>query len=185
MALLPSNMMPLGTQAPHFALTEVRTESIIDLNYLAIEKGLVVMFICNHCPYVVHVADTLVNIARDFADKGITFVAINSNDAEAYPEDSPEKMVKFANNNEFPFPYCFDENQEIAKAYDAACTPDIYFFNEDKKLIYRGQIDDSRPGNEAPKDGKDLREALNRHINGENQKNEQKPSTGCSIKWKN
>jgi thiol-disulfide isomerase/thioredoxin len=144
----------------------------------------VVMFICNHCPFVKHVNDELVRLGNDYNDKGIGFVAISSNDVENYPDDSPGMMKIVAQEMEYPFPYLYDETQEVAKAYDAACTPDFYVFDKDLKLVYRGQLDDSRPGNDIPVTGKDLRSALNAVIDGKEVSDDQKPSLGCNIKWK-
>jgi thiol-disulfide isomerase/thioredoxin len=142
------------------------------------------MFICNHCPFVKHVNDELVRLGNDYNDKGIGFVAISSNDVENYPDDSPGMMKIVAQEMEYPFPYLYDETQEVAKAYDAACTPDFYVFDKDLKLVYRGQLDDSRPGNDIPVTGKDLRSALNAVIDGKEVSDDQKPSLGCNIKWK-
>jgi thiol-disulfide isomerase/thioredoxin len=142
------------------------------------------MFICNHCPFVKHVNDELVRLGNDYKDKGIGFVAISSNDVENYPDDSPGLMKIVAQELEYPFPYLYDETQEVAKAYDAACTPDFYVFDKNLKLVYRGQLDDSRPGNDIPVTGKDLRSALNALIDGKEVSDDQKPSLGCNIKWK-
>ena len=142
------------------------------------------MFICNHCPFVVHVKDEIVKIANEYQKKGFGFVAINSNDILKYPEDSPYNMLKYAVKFKFSFPYLFDETQKIAKAYGASCTPDFFLFDKNLELVYRGQLDDSRPANKKPVTGKDLRTALDRVIKGLAQKKEQKPSIGCNIKWK-
>jgi peroxiredoxin len=182
MARTPSNMLDLGTLAPPFKLKDVSTGEIVN-EKLGQEKGLCLIFMCNHCPFVIHVIEELVRITNDFNGE-IKFVAISSNDVENYPQDSPEKMKVFKQENGMNFPYLYDEDQSIAKAYDAACTPDFYLFDKELSLAYRGQMDDSRPGNEAPINGKDLRMAINQLINGENISSEQKPSVGCNIKWK-
>ena len=184
MAMTPSNMLLLGTKAPDFSLTDTISDTVLSLNKLKGDKGMVIMFICNHCPFVIHVNSELVDMANAYAEKGIGFIAISSNDAINYPQDSPEKMKIHAHTENYPFPYLYDETQEVAKAYDAACTPDFFVFNKDLKLCYRGQLDDSRPGNNIPVTGTDLCNALDCLIeNKENRKN-QKPSIGCNIKWK-
>lgn len=177
-------MIPLGDIAPYFTLPEPLTGKEIALNDLRGSAGTLVMFICNHCPYVLHVNQELVNIGKSYKESGISIVAINANDAENYPEDSPEKMVEMAKKMGYPFPYLYDETQEIAKAYDAACTPDFYLFDNEMKLVYRGQLDDSRPFNENPVNGKDLRMALDALLNHHPISSLQKPSLGCNIKWK-
>ncbi len=184
MSYTESKMISLGTKAPHFKLFDVLTREPIGLEDIRGENGTLIMFICNHCPYVKHVADELVNIGNDYIPEGIGTAAISSNDIINYPEDAPDKMRLFAEEHDFPFPYMFDETQEVAKAYDAACTPDFYLFDEDLKLVYRGQLDDSRPGNDKPVNGKDLREALDKLLEGEEIPKDQKPSAGCNIKWK-
>jgi peroxiredoxin len=185
MARTPSNMIPLGTVAPDFKLKD--TNSNYSLSYTDIkgEKGTLIMFICNHCPFVHHVLEEIVRIANDYSVEGIGIAAISSNDIINYPEDSPEKMTEFAFEHKFDFPYLYDETQEIAKAFDAACTPDFFLFDKENRLVYRGQLDDSRPGNSIATNGNDLRGAIdgvlyNRKINPN-----QKPSIGCNIKWKN
>jgi len=185
MSLTPSNMMPLGTTAPDFNLLDVVGDKMVSLKGVQGDKGTVVMFICNHCPYVIHVNEEIVRIANDYRINGFGFVAINSNDVENYPEDSPENMVISAEKNNYTFPYLYDESQETAKAYDAACTPDFYLFDAELKLIYRGQLDDSRPGNMILVTGRNLREALDSVLNNSPQRKNQKPSMGCNIKWKN
>lgn len=177
-------MLPLRTMAPDFNLIDVTSSKMVTLEKIRGEKGTVVMFICNHCPYVVHVNEEIVRIANDYRINGFGFVAISSNDIENYPEDSPENMLIIADRNDYTFPYLFDETQEVAKAYDAACTPDIYLFDADLKLIYRGQLDNSRPGNSIQVTGRDLREALDNVLNNSPQRKDQKPSMGCNIKWK-
>jgi len=184
MALTPSTMLPLGTQAPNFNLIDSITNQPVTLQDIRGEKGTVVMFICNHCPFVVHVNDELVRIANDYRVTGFGFVAISSNDIENYPQDGPEHMWKVARKLKYPFPYLFDETQEVAKAYDAACTPDFYVFDTSLKLVYRGQLDNSRPGNGIPVNGRDVREALDNILNNNPQRKDQKPSIGCNIKWK-
>ena len=184
MALTPSNMLPLGTKAPHFYLQDTVTKNWYHLEDLQGEKGTVVMFICNHCPYVKHVNEEMVRVCNDYRVTGFGFVAISSNDVENYPQDGPEEMYRTAQKNDYPFPYLYDESQEVAKEYDAACTPDFYVFDADLKLVYRGQLDNSRPGNGIPVNGRDLREALDNILNNHPQRKDQKPSMGCNIKWK-
>ena len=182
MARTPSTMLPLGTTAPNFELPNIdgKTVSLSDFNE---SKGLLVMFICNHCPFVKHVQKGLVSLHNDYADKGISIVAISSNDIENYPDDSPEKMAAEAAHVGYEFPYLYDADQSIAKAYRAACTPDFYLFNADQTLVYRGQIDSSRPGNEIPVTAEDMRKALNALLNGTGPVEPQTPSLGCNIKW--
>lgn len=184
MALTPSNMLPLGTEAPGFRLPDVISGSERSLEELSSDMATVVMFICNHCPYVKHVQKGLVELANDYIPKGASFIAINSNDVNKYPDDSPENMKKVAGELGYPFPYLFDETQEVARAYDAACTPDFYVFDKDMRLVYRGQMDDSRPGNGKPVTGKDLRVALDSVLAGQPVSDKQQPSIGCNIKWK-
>lgn len=184
MARTPSNMLPLLTQAPDFEIWDTVSDRKLSLEQLKGEKGTVVFFICNHCPFVIHVNPELVRMANDYREKGIGFVAVSSNDVENYPDDAPELMKKVAREQAYPFPYLYDETQEVARAYDAACTPDIYLFNEDLLLVYRGQLDDSRPGNGVPLTGKDLRAALDDLLAGRVISEKQKPSLGCNIKWK-
>ena len=184
MARTPSNMIPLGTIAPDFQLIDTVTGTQQSLEELKGENGTVIMFICNHCPFVVHVNKALVDIANRYKNEGIAFIGISSNDAINYPQDGPAEMKLHANANNYPFPYLYDETQGVAKAYDAACTPDLYLFNANLKLAYRGQLDDSRPGNGLPVTGKDLKHAIDcALLKTENQEN-QKPSIGCNIKWK-
>ncbi|MEO1434113.1 MAG: thioredoxin family protein [Bacteroidota bacterium] len=183
MALTESNMMELGTQAPAFLLPDTISGKEIALTDVAQEKGTVVLFICNHCPYVIHVMEELVNIAKAYQDQGMGFVAISSNDVINYPDDAPEKMTTFAQEYDFTFPYLYDESQAVAKAYDAACTPDIYVFDGTSNLAYRGRMDGSRPGNNIPVTGEDLRAALDQIIAGQVPE-VQIPSAGCNIKWK-
>ncbi len=184
MALTPSNMLPIGTKAPAFTLIDSVTKNSVSLQEAKGKKGTVIMFICNHCPYVKHVNDELVRVCHDYRVTGFSFIAISSNDVEGYPQDGPEEMYRTAQSNNYPFPYLYDETQEVAKAYDAACTPDFYVFDETLRLVYRGQLDNSRPGNGVPVNGRDLREALDNILNNHPQRSDQKPSMGCNIKWK-
>jgi len=184
MAATPSKMMPLGKKAPDFNLLEPLSGKYKSLDKLKSDKATMIMFICNHCPFVKHVNNQLVKLAMDYQPKGISFIAINSNDTDNYPEDSPEKMKEYALDLKYPFPYLFDAKQEVAKAYDAACTPDFYVFDKEMKCVYRGQLDDSRPGNGKPVTGIDIRNALDAIIRGEEISKEQIPSIGCNIKWK-
>ena len=184
MARTPTTNIPLGFKAPPFKLPDMISNKDIELNHLVTENGLVVMFICNHCPFVVHVIEQIVSLANDYLGNKIGFVGISSNDIINYPDDSPEKMREFAKKYHFPFPYLYDESQEIAKAYDAACTPDFSVFDQNLNCIYRGQLDDARPGNEEPNNGKDLRLVLDYLLQKKELDFEQKPSLGCNIKWK-
>ncbi|TWO34347.1 thioredoxin family protein [Seonamhaeicola sediminis] len=184
MARTPSNMLPLGTKAPEFSLFDTISDASISFNEIQGKNGTVIMFICNHCPFVIHVNSEIISIAKTYKDKGIGFAAISSNDVVNYPQDSPENMKAHAKNEGYPFPYLYDESQEIAKAYDAACTPDFYVFNSNDKLVYRGQLDDSRPDNGKPLNGADLRNALDCLIEEKENTLLQKPSIGCNIKWK-
>ncbi|MDQ3557042.1 MAG: thioredoxin family protein [Gemmatimonadota bacterium] len=183
MARTPSTMIPLGTPAPPFRLpdTEGGTVSLEDARGA---PALLVMFICNHCPFVQHVRDELAALGRDYAPRGVAIVAISSNDAEAYPQDGPEAMRREREEARYDFPYLYDESQEVARAYRAACTPDFFLFYADLRLAYRGQLDDSRPGNRIPVTGRDLRAALDATLEGKPVPGEQKPSLGCNIKWK-
>lgn len=184
MALTPSNMLPLGTMAPDFTLYDTASGETFSLAQLRGEKGTVVMFICNHCPFVKHVNEELVRLANDYRVTGFGFAAISSNDVENYPQDGPEQMRTVAEKENYSFPYLFDETQEVAKAYNAACTPDFYVFDSALKLVYRGQLDNSRPNNGIPVNGRDLRESLDNLLNNHPQRVDQKPSIGCNIKWK-
>lgn len=185
MARTPSNMIPLGTVAPDFTLPDAVTGSSFSLQQLKGDTATVVMFICNHCPYVKHVNNALVQLANDYKSKGVSFIAISSNDAINYPDDSPDKMKEQALALGYPFPYLYDETQEVAKLYDAACTPDFYIFDNSLLLVYRGQLDDSRPSNDIPVTGKDMRLALDALLQNTPVSVEQRPSIGCNIKWKN
>ena len=184
MARTPSKMIPLGTIAPNFNLFDTVSKNTLSLYNLKGKRGTVIMFICNHCPFVIHVNKMLVEIANSYKIKGISFVAISSNDIDNYPQDAPEKMSEHAKNANYPFPYLFDETQAVAKAYDAACTPDLYLFDDTLKLIQRGQLDDSRPDNGIPVSGKDLLHALNCLLENKENTMIQRPSIGCNIKWK-
>ena len=184
MALTPSNPFPLGSKAPDFSLPEPLSQKTQSLADLKGEKGTVILFICNHCPFVHHVNPQLVPLALDYQSNGIRFIAISSNDVANYPEDAPEKMAEVAQQLHYPFPYLYDETQEVAKAYDAACTPDFYLFDADLSCTYHGQLDDSRPGNDAPLNGHSLRAAIDALLLGKTPLIEQKASIGCGIKWK-
>lgn len=185
MAKTPSSMLALGTRAPGFCLTDVISGQQINLHQSdKQEAATVIMFICNHCPYVKHVNQAITNLARDYMPKHVRFIAINSNDVENYPDDSPENMKVTAAKEGYMFPYLFDTTQEVAKAYHAACTPDFFVFDQDFHLSYRGQLDDSRPGNGIVPSGGSIREALDCIIQGKAVPNHQKPSIGCNIKWK-
>lgn len=184
MARTPSNMVALGTKAPLFELLEPKTNKKLSLADLQSPIATVVVFMCNHCPYVIHIAKTLGAVAQRYQEKGMQFIGINANDVDHYPDDAPDKMVNFAANYNLLFPYLFDETQATAKAYQAACTPDFYVFDQDLKLVYRGQFDDARPSNEIPVTGNDLTHALDAILMGNPINPEQKPSLGCNIKWK-
>ncbi len=185
MARTPSNMLPLGTLAPDFHLLNPATGTTENLQQLKSQVATLIMFICNHCPFVKHIKDELAKLGQDYISRGVSIIAINSNDVANYPEDSPEQMKIVAEQWNFNFPYLFDETQAVAKLYDAACTPDFYLFDNQMKCVYRGQLDDSRPGNDIPVTGKDLRAALDALLAGQPIDSEQKPSLGCNIKWKN
>jgi len=177
-------MLPLGTKAPPFRLPEPSTGRVVDSRELAGAPALLVMFICNHCPYVKHVRSGLAELARRFQERGVAIVGINSNDAVRYPDDGPRQMAHEAKEVGYTFPYLYDESQEVAKAYHAACTPEFYLFDGEQRLVYRGQMDDSRPGSDIPVTGKDLEAALDAALAGRPVSEEQKPSIGCSIKWR-
>ena len=183
MVKTPSTMLPLGTPAPEFALPNVdgQTVSLADFSDA---KGLLVVFMCNHCPFVIHLADELKKFADDYLPKGLAVVGISANDVENYPDDTPEKMVEEARARGYAFPYLYDESQDVAIAYKAACTPDFFLFDADHKLVYRGQFDDSRPGDGEPITGADLRAAADQVLAGQTPSEDQKPSIGCNIKWK-
>jgi len=183
MARTASTMLELGTTAPAFALpdTEGRT---VGLDSFATSAGMLVVFLCNHCPFVIHIREELARFSHEYAAKGLAVVGINPNDTAAYPADSPERMAEEKSVAGYAFPYLFDESQEVAKAYRAACTPDFFLFDRNRALVYRGQFDDSRPDNGRPVTGADLRTAANALLAGEDVSTEQTPSVGCSIKWK-
>ncbi len=183
MAATSSTMLELGTYAPDFSLLDCAGDkkSRDDFNG---GEGLLVAFICNHCPYVIHINDKLTEFAKEYQARGLAVVAINSNDVNNYPDDSPEKMIELTRKYNFTFPYLYDETQDVAKSYKAACTPDLFLFNQDFKLFYRGQFDDSRPKNVLPVTGKDLRQATDAMLTGGAVAVDQKPSMGCNIKWK-
>ena len=183
MVRTPSTMLPLGTAAPDFSLPNVDGR-ILALGDVAGPSGTVVMFICNHCPFVKHVADELARLGRDYLPRGVGFVAISSNDVSTHPADSPEQMVREAEERGYPFPYLYDETQDVAKAYRAACTPDFYLFDATGRLVYRGQLDSSRPGGDVPVTGADLRAAIDAVVKGTPPVARQTPSLGCNIKWK-
>jgi thiol-disulfide isomerase/thioredoxin len=184
MALTPSTMLPLGTQAPEFVLPDTVSHQTLSLAQLKSDVATVIMFICNHCPYVKHVTHELVKLANDYQNKKIAFIAISANDIVNHPDDGPEKMHETALKLGFTFPYLYDETQATAKAYYAACTPDFYIFDKDLRCVYRGQLDDSRPGNGIPVTGKDIRAALDAIVKHDPVDPDQKPSMGCNIKWK-
>ncbi len=184
MVLTPSTMLPLGTKAPDFRLPDAVSGKMITLKDFAGKEGLLVMFICRHCPYVQHIKEGLAALGRDYAGKELGIVAISANDAAHYPDDSPARLKEFAAEMKFNFPFCHDETQHTAHAYSAACTPDFFLFDADRKLVYRGQMDDSRPGNGKPVTGRDLRAAIDAVLAGKPAARDQKPSIGCNIKWK-
>jgi peroxiredoxin len=183
MALTPSTMLPLGTMAPAFSLVNVDGR-IVSLDDFAGAPALLVIFMCNHCPYVIHLADSLARFTAEYMEKGVAIVGINSNDVSNYPADSPERMVAEAEERGYRFPYLFDETQDVAKAYRAACTPDFFLFDGDRQLVYRGQFDASRPESGIPITGCDLRAAIDSVLSGKSPKESQRPSMGCNIKWK-
>ncbi len=185
MVQTPSNMMPLGTQAPEFTLPDTVSGKDLSLQDLKGSSATLIMFICNHCPFVMHIQNELVKLGQDYLSKGVGIVAISSNDVANYPEDSPEKMKFLADSLGYSFPYLYDETQQVAKEYDASCTPDFFIFDKNLKCVYRGQLDDSRPGNDILVTGVDLRSALDSIIAGKAVNQPQKPSVGCNIKWKN
>jgi thiol-disulfide isomerase/thioredoxin len=184
MALTPSTMLPLHTQAPDFKLPDVVSGKSVSLKEIASGRPFLVMFICRHCPYVQHIKDELGKLGRDYAGKAIGIVAISSNDADNYPDDAPESLKEFAREQDFKFPFLYDESQAVARAYTAACTPDFFLFDKNQSLAYRGQLDDSRPGNNKPVTGRDLRGAMDALLAGKSVSPDQKPSIGCDIKWK-
>lgn len=177
-------MLELGTQAPDFDLPDVVSDKKVSLQDFESSRALLVIFMCNHCPYVKQIKEGLVELANDYETDDLGVVAISPNDVEKYPDDSPEKMAEEAEQFGYPFPYLFDETQEVAKAYKAACTPDLFLFDDERKLVYRGQFDDSRPGNDKPVTGNDLREAIDLLLEKGEMLENQTPSMGCNIKWK-
>lgn len=183
MSLTPSTMLSLGTEAPDFSLPDINGDRV-SLEDFSENKALAIIFMCNHCPYVKHIREGLAKVANDYEGQSVAFVGINANDIEQQPEDRPEKMAEMVREYNIPFPYLFDESQEVAKKYRAACTPDIFVFDEERRLVYRGQFDDSRPGNDKPVTGRDLREAIDAVLEGRSLPANQKPSMGCNIKWK-
>jgi peroxiredoxin len=181
---MPSIMLPLGTPAPPFALRDVVSGQTYSLHSFSGKTALLVMFICRHCPYVIHVEQELAKIGRDYRDTSLGMIAISSNDPVNYPDDAPPRLKEMAERLGFTFPFCFDETQDVAKAYRATCTPDFYLFNRERQLVYRGQLDDSRPGNIKPVTGRDLRAAIEAVLIGKPVDGNQLASIGCSIKWK-
>lgn len=184
MSNTPSNMLPLGTIAPDFQLLDTISNKKLNLADLKGEKATLIMFICNHCPFVIHVIEQVSKMAKEYGQKGINTIAISSNDIVNYPQDSPDRMTMFAERHDFSFPYLYDDSQQVAKTYQAACTPDFFLFDQQLELVYRGQLDDSRPGNGIPVNGKDLKRAMTHLLEGKEIPSEQKPSIGCNIKWK-
>jgi peroxiredoxin len=179
-----STMLPLGTAAPEFQLLDVVSNQTISLATFADRQALLLIFLCQHCPFVKHVQQELARIGQDYSQESLGIVAISANDIANYPDDAPEKLKQMAEDLNFSFPVCYDESQEVSKAYTAACTPDFFLFNAERKLAYRGQLDDSRPGNNIPVTGKDLRRAIDTVLQAKPVDFEQKPSIGCNIKWK-
>lgn len=184
MVKTPSTMLELGTMLPDFSLPDAVTGKTVHARDLAGGKACVVMFICNHCPFVKHVMDEIGRVAADYSARGVRFVAINSNDVESHPDDAPPQMKSLAETRGWRFPFLYDESQDVAKAFHAACTPDFYVFDEGRRLVYRGQLDDSRPKSDEPVTGHDLRAALDAVLDGRPVAAEQRPSVGCNIKWK-
>jgi peroxiredoxin len=178
-----STMLPLGAQAPDFSLPDVNGETV-SLHDFQGQPALLVMFLCNHCPFVKHVAPQLAILAREYQQRGVAVVAVNPNDADAYPDDSPDMMRQEVQQRGYSFPYLYDESQDVAKAYRAACTPDFFLFDAHRELVYRGQLDASRPGMDVPVTGHDLRAALDALLTGQPVPKDQRPSIGCNIKWR-
>lgn len=183
MTVTASKMISLGTSAPDFSLPDTNG-NIVSLSDFEQTPALLVVFMCNHCPFVKHILKDFIELAKEYQEKGVAIVAINSNDVESFPEDNPEMMAQKAKEAGFTFPYLYDETQEVAKAYQATCTPDFFLYDKKRKLVYRGQMDDSRPGNNVPVTGSDLRAALEAVLEGEKVPAKQRPSMGCNIKWK-
>ena len=184
MAETPSNMIPLGTKAPDFQLLDIISQKMLSLNDVKSDKATVIMFICNHCPYVRYIRPKLINVIHSYQSKGICFIGISSNDITMYPDDGPEKMKEVAEEYHYSFPYLYDDTQKVAKAYKATCTPDFFVFDKNLLCIYRGRFDDATPGNRHPVTGKDLCAALDNMLSGKSINQDQKPSLGCNIKWK-
>ncbi|HEY5779067.1 MAG TPA: thioredoxin family protein [Terrimicrobiaceae bacterium] len=184
MAIESRDSIPLGTPAAEFSLPDVVTGEVVALSEVPQSQALLIMFICRHCPYVVHVRDEILRIARHYQPKGVRFIAICSNDSIAYPDDAPDKLREMAVEYNFPFPFLHDEIQSVAKAYDAQCTPDFFLFDSSRRLIYHGRLDDSTPRNGVPVTGREMRSALDAVLGGTGAPAFQKPSIGCSIKWK-
>lgn len=184
MADTPSTMLPLGTTAPDFRLPDVNTGDMVARDDFEVQGALLVMFICNHCPFVLHVVDELSRVGADYRERGVGIVAISANDVDQRAGDGPDDMARFAVDHGFTFPYLYDESQAVAQAYHAACTPDLFLFDADRKLVYRGQLDGARPSNDVANDGRDLRAALDAVLDGRAVDEAQQPSLGCSIKWK-
>lgn len=184
MAVTPSSMLPLGTRAPDFTLADTVSGQPVSLADGKGHAATVVMFLCNHCPFVLHVLDGLVDLAREYGDRGVRFIAISSNDVTTHPQDGPDRMAVLARERDFPFPYLYDESQAVARAFQAACTPDFFAFDGDLELAYRGRMDDATPGNNRPVTGADLRAALDAVLVGKPVDADQTPSMGCNIKWK-
>ncbi len=183
MAVTPSTMLPLGTLAPDFSLTDTRGNIVSSADFKD-SPALLVIFMCNHCPFVKHILNDLVKLVEEYQQKGLAVVGINSNDVAGFPEDRPEMMAELAKKMRFTFPYLYDETQQVAKAYCAACTPDFFLFDRERRLVYRGQMDDSRPGSNIPVTGSDLRAACDATLEGKHVSESQKPSIGCNIKWR-
>ena len=184
MALTPSSMLPLDTAAPDFTLPDTVSGKALSLSALKSDRATLIMFVCNHCPYVKHVNEGLVQLGRDYLARGASVVAISANDADNYPEDAPDRMKQVALRLGYSFPYLYDQSQQVARAYQAACTPDFFLFDGALKLVYRGQMDDSRPGNGKPVTGRDLRAALDAVLSGRPVSADQTPSVGCNIKFR-
>ena len=184
MAMKESTMLALGTPMPSFALPDVRSRKIINPETFQNKSSLLVMFICRHCPYVVHVQEELTKLAQDYQENDLGILAISSNDVSGYPADAPPRLQEMAEQLGWKFPYCYDETQAVAKAFTAACTPDFFLFDRQRQLVYRGQLDESRPGNGKPVTGQDLRAALDAVLSGQPVSSQQRPSAGCNIKWK-
>ncbi|NEO68885.1 thioredoxin family protein [Moorena sp. SIO3H5] len=184
MSLVNSTMLSLGTKAPEFQLPDAVSGETISLETFAGKQGLLVMFICRHCPFVKHIQGELAKLGKDYADANLGMVAISANDADNYPDDAPDKLKEMAQELGFTFPFCYDQTQETAQVYTAACTPDFFLFDANQELVYRGQLDDSRPSNGIPVTGKDLRAAIDAVLGSQPVNSDQKPSIGCNIKWK-